>query len=153
MNYLEGDILLLSTENGGDLSFFDGLIEMTGGFETATYLSLFGGNIDDNGTELTKSKEWWGNKLETNNEDRKLVSRTQNALRGLPATPANLNIIQQLILLDLNWFIESNIVEIIQIDLSIPAKNRIKIEINMLKDEKLLFNTVYEKNWLAQSQK
>ncbi|GAG06443.1 unnamed protein product, partial [marine sediment metagenome] len=67
MNFTNGDILLLSTKDGGDINIESGLIEMTAGFETAVYLSLFGGNIEDDGTEATKSKTWWGNLLETDN--------------------------------------------------------------------------------------
>ena len=45
----QGDVLLFQTENDGDISATNGVIEMTGDLRTAVYLSLFGGQ-----------SEWWG---------------------------------------------------------------------------------------------
>lgn len=151
MNFTDGDVLLISTVDGGDLNINDGITEMAGGFESAIYLSLFGGNFEDNGTDATESKTWWGNHLDADNPDRKLISRTQNILRGLPATPGNLKLVDQAIKLDLAWMQSSNIIDDLVINLSIPAKNRIQINIEGKKDKQKLFNTVYELNWIAQS--
>ena len=87
----QGDVKLLSTNDGGDLEIIDNFIQMTGGFETAIYLSLFGGNKNDDGTAAKKNESWWGNQLDNNNPERKLVSRTQNLMLSSPATPGNLN--------------------------------------------------------------
>jgi phage gp46-like protein len=153
MNYTDGDVLLLSTEDGGDLSIMNGLVEMTGGFETAVFISLFGGNVNDNGTDATKPDQFWGNLLDSDNPDESMVSITQNILLGLPATPANLNLVDQAIQLDLNWMKTNNIADEINIDLSITSKNRINIEIEILKNKELLVGLEFEKNWLAQSNK
>ena len=154
MNITDGDVILISTTDGGDLNMTGGLIKMTGGFESAAFISLFGGNDEDDGTDAAAPLEWWGNKLEDDNPDRKLTSRTQNILRGFPATPGNLNRIEQEgIRPDLAWMQAEGIVDEFIINLSIPEKNRIKMEIEALKDRETVFNTQFEKNWIAQSQK
>lgn len=153
MNYTNGDVLLLSTVDGGNINMTDGLIEMTSGFESAAFLSLFGGNDGDDGTDATNPLEFWGNKLDDDNPDRKLTSRTQNILKGYPATPANLNLVNQAIQLDLNWMKANNTVDEFIINLSIPQPKRINIDIEGRKNRSTVFNTEFEKNWIAQSQK
>lgn len=150
MNFTEGDVKLLSTVDGGNINVDSGLTEMTGGFESMIYLCLFGGNFEDDGTESTKNLEWWGNKID-NDPDKNLTSRTQNILKGFPATPGNLNLVDQAIKLDLNIMLTTGIIDDLIINLSIPAKNRIQIDIEGRKDKTKLFNTVYEENWVAQS--
>lgn len=149
----QGDVLLLSTPDGGDLLIKDNFVVGTGGFETAVFLSLAGGNADDNGTESTRRKGWWGNALEPDEPNRRLVSRLQNIIRGLPATPNNLNKAIQAAKDDLSWFIEEGIADTIEIDGSIPSKNRLELDIRVLKDEKTLSEIKFEENWLAQSGK
>ena len=150
-NFTNGDVLLLSSEDGGDLDINDGIITMTGGFETAAFLSLFGGNFNDDGTTSTQNKEWWGNKLDVNNPNRKMTSRTQNILKGYPATPGNLNLVEQAIRLDLNWMIENSIIDELIITLTIPSKNKINIALEGKKDRNTIAGIEFEQNWLAQS--
>ncbi len=149
----QGDVLLLSTPDGGDLSIMDNFIVGTGGFETAVFLSLAGGDVDDNGTESTRKSGWWGNALEPDNPNRRLISRLQNIIRGLPATPNNLNKAIQAAKDDLSWFIEEQIADTIELNGSIPSKNRLELSGKILKDEKLLHEIKFEENWGAQSGK
>ena len=149
MNYENGDVLLLSTEDGGDLNIEGGLIQMTGGFETAVYLSLFGGNDLDNGSPATKPFQFWGNLLDNN----LMTSKTQNTLQGCAATPNNLRVVNEAILFDLNWLKEDKIADDIIINLSLPSKNRLQIEIEVRKNKISIFNTIYQQNWIAKSQK
>jgi len=146
MNY-EGDILIYSTENGGEINFNSGILEMTKGFESMIYLLLFGGNIGDDGTKATEKKEWWGNKLETNNPERKIHSRLQNLMHGIPATPANLKKLEQAIIQDLSLLTTEKIADKIETELSIPKKNWLDIKIIAWKDEKKLYETSFEINW------
>lgn len=150
-NY-QGDILIYSTEDGGEINFNSGVIEMTKGFESIVYLLLFGGNIADNGTDATKDKEWWGNKLEQNNPEKRLHSRFQNLIFGLPATPANLKRLKLAAEQDLAILISEKIVDKIDIELTIPLKNRIAGEIILWKDEKKLYETTFEQNWKGQAE-
>jgi phage gp46-like protein len=146
MNY-EGDILIHSTEDGGEINFNSGILEMTKGFESMIYLLLFGGNIGDDGTKATENKEWWGNKTEPNNPERKIHSRLQNLIHGIPATPANLKKLEQAIIQDLSLLTTEKIADKIETDLSIPRKNWLDIKIIVWKDEKKLYETSFEINW------
>jgi len=150
MSDFQGDLLLFSTNDGGEIEFTENnCFQNDTGFETAIYLSLFGGNYNDNGTEATKNESWWGNNLENNNPERKLVSRFQNISRGLPLTPGNLLILKDAIKEDLQWFIDEKIIDILEINLSIPSKNRLLSEINGIKDKSKLFGVKYFKNFLS----
>lgn len=151
MNNYEGDILIFSTEDGGEINFNSGILEMTSGFESMVYLLLFGGNIGDDGTKATEKKEWWGNKLETNNPERKIHSRFQNLIYGIPATPANLNKLEQAAIQDLSLFKTQKIADKIDIELIVPEKNKVNIEIIIWKDENKLYETSFEVNWKGQS--
>lgn len=150
MSAYEGDVLIYSTEDGGEINFNDGVIEMTGGFESIVYLLLFGGNREDDGTKATEKKQWWGNLLESNNPERKLTSRFQNLLFGLPATPANLKRLQAAAEQDLSVLTSEKICDKIDIELYISAKNRIAGEIILWKNEQKLYETKFEENWKAQ---
>jgi phage gp46-like protein len=142
-----GDVLLFSTLDGGEINVESGIVEMTDGFETAVYLSLAGGNKKDDGTESTKKYEWWGNKLESNNPERKLTSRFQNILFGFPATPANLKKIEAAGKQDLEWMFTDKIADSIVFESSLPEKNRLEVKVVILKDDSKLFETKFSLNW------
>ena len=147
----QGDVLLTSTDDGGEIIETDGIIEATAGFETAAFISLFGGNKNDDGTESTKPQAWWGNLTDPDNPERWMTSRTQNILTGFPATPGNLNKIIEAANLDLAWFKSEKIADTIEISASIPARNKLQLDIIILKDQKKLTELRYEENWLGQS--
>ena len=145
-----GDVLIFSTLDGADIDIENGIVKMTEGFETAVYLSLLGGNAEDDGTLATKKKEWWGNKLESNNPEKKLTSRFNNIITGLPATPANLKKIDEAAKQDLSWFISEKIVDKLEIDSNLSNKNRLDIKIILWKDKEKLCETKYSINWEGQ---
>ena len=54
VNVFEGDVLYTATPDGGDIKIENGLVKDCRNFDTATYLSLFGGNENDtDGTVVT----------------------------------------------------------------------------------------------------
>lgn len=115
-----GDVLLFQTDNDGDiLSDF----VLTSGMETAVYLSLFGGNEDDNGTSDNRAA-WWAN-ADMDDGDERQISRLQNLLSGIPASSANLKRLNDAALADLAWL------EGVSVYSSIPALNRVNIVINV----------------------
>jgi hypothetical protein len=79
----EGDLLLEDTPDGGDIRIEDGLFISDRSFRTVVYLSLFGGNKEDNG-RVRNRKTWWGNTLRGISENQKLTSRFQALIHGLP---------------------------------------------------------------------
>ena len=103
MQNQQGDVKLFQTDNEGDITVRDGVVEMGGGLETAAYLSLFGGNEDDDGL-ADNPKTWWGN-LDEIDPAKQYRSETQNLLRGIPATSGNLRRIEDAASRDLAWFI------------------------------------------------
>ena len=105
----QGDVLLVQTDDGGDITVENGLVEMTGGIGTTVYLSLFGGDEDG----LT----WWG--------DDSYTSNLQIALTTLPLITGNLVRFEQAAELDLaDLGIQTTITA------SIPALNRLRITID-----------------------
>jgi hypothetical protein len=50
------DVLIEQSDDGGEVTIESGLVTLTDDFRSAAYLSLFGGNEDDNG--LDSSAQW-----------------------------------------------------------------------------------------------
>lgn len=128
------------------LELVNGVITMTAGFETATILSLFGGNYEDDGTPDNR-KTYWGNLLETE-PARKYVSRTQFILQSLPLTSENLVLLDEAAAFDLQWFLDLEIANSVEIESSIPAVNRVTIGVEITA---LGFETqfTFTENWKA----
>lgn len=146
MDFQNGDVKLIITKEGFDIDLKNNFIEMTSGFESAIFLSIFGGNEEDDYSEATKEKQFWGNRLNGN----QYRSRTLKFINGSYANAQNLQLLEKNILLDLNWFIEENIADTLEVDCSIPNFNELKIDIRLLRDSKLLANSNYKLNWKAQ---
>ena len=123
----EGDVLLFQTTDDGEILIENGIVGMSGGLETTVFLSLFGGNEDDNGADKNKA-EWWGDLNETENKY-KYRSETQNLLKSLPATSNNIKRIEDAANRDLSWMIENKIASNIEIVVSMPGINKVGINI------------------------
>ncbi len=146
-----GDLLLISTNDGGDIETLNSEFVMTNGFESASYISLFGGNIKDNGTESTKNKSWWGNQLSINDPDSKIISGTMAIIKGLPATPENLRKVETAAADDLAWFKSQEMCDTIEVEGSIPSRNRLELSIRMLKNGNELADFKFIVNWEGMS--
>lgn len=125
----QGDVLLCQTNDDGEINVEGGIVEMSGGLETAAYLSLFGGNEDDDG-RADNPASWWAN-LDEVDPVRQYRSETQNLLQSLPATTANLLRIEDAAARDLAWFVQSNVASSVSVAVSIPGVNRIKLTIDI----------------------
>jgi len=138
------DVLLFQTSDDSDITMVAGQLQMTDGFETMIYLALFGGNEDDPGGDR-KNKQWWANVL---SEDHQYRSETQHLLLSIPSIPANLNRIKQAIKRDLQIFIDEGIAGTIDIQVTIPALNRVSITVVVeARGQESTFN--YIGNWKA----
>lgn len=142
----QGDVALFQTNDDGNITVTNGVVEMSGGLETAAYLSLFGGNEDDDGRD-DNPNDWWGN-LDEGELDRQYHSETQNLLQSIPATTNNLLRIEDAANRDLSWFVDGKIASSITVSVTMPGLNRvsisIKIEANGVESS---FNFV--ENWKA----
>lgn len=123
------DVLLRQTNDGGNITILGGLCQMSEGLETASYLSMFGGNEQDAGDADT-TLQWWGNIGETD-AARTYRGETQNLIKSLPAIPANLQRIEQAAERDHAWMIEAGIATAVAVTARIPALNRVTVEVQI----------------------
>ena len=138
----QGDVTLFQTNDDGDITVTNGLVEMSGGLETAAYLSLFGGNEDDAGlTDVVNT--WWAN-LDETDPVKQFRSETQHLLEALPATTGNLRRIEDAAVKDLAWFIETGVASEITVVASMPGLNRVALTINIDQNE-----LEFIENWRA----
>lgn len=141
------DVLLSQTADGGNITIENNQdVTLTGGFETDFYLSLFGGNEEDDGTVGNKNN-WWGNLLE-NDPTFQFRSRTQNLLISLPLVSGNLRKIEDAVKIDLNSYVEIGAVDTIDVDVSITGPRRVEIVINTYVDGNNI-EVTFLVNWLA----
>ena len=143
MTVQQGDVILCQTPDDGEISVAAGSVAMSGGLETAAYLSLSGGNEDDDGSDGNPAN-WWGNIDETQAE-REYHSETQNLLQGLPATANNLRKVEDAARRDLAWMVSVGAATEIEVAATIPAINRVKLTIDIDGDQTLEF----VENWQA----
>jgi phage gp46-like protein len=143
----QGDVLLCQTNNDGDISVVDGTMTMTPSFETAVYLSLFGGNEDDDATDGTLAFNWWGN-IDEVVVERRYRSRTQNLLQSLPPTSQNLLKLEDAVLQDLQWFEDLSVASELTAIASIPELNKLRIDIT-IKAEGIETTFSFTENWKA----
>ena len=142
----QGDVLLFQTVDDGEITVEGGIVEMSGGLETAAYLSLFGGNEDDDGLR-DNAFTWWGNIGETDPATR-YRSETQNLLQSLPATTGNLRRLEEAAKRDLAWFVEKKVASLVDAIASMPGLNKIKLVIRIeANGEESTFEFV--ENWKA----
>lgn len=125
----EGDVKLFQTDDEGEITVENGLVEMSGGLETAAYLSLFGGNEDDDG-RANNPANWWAN-LDEVDPMREYHGESQNLLQALPATTGNLRRIEDAARRDLAWLLDSGVASSVLVSASIPGINKIKLTIDI----------------------
>lgn len=144
----QGDVSLFQTTDDGEITVEGGIVTMGGGLETSAYLSLFGGNEDDDGSQ-DSPVSWWAN-LDEIDPAKQYRSETQNLLQALAATTGNLRRIEDAANRDLAWFIESKVASSVNVAASIPGINRIKLTIDIeAQGEESNFEFV--ENWKAGS--
>jgi phage gp46-like protein len=144
----QGDVLLFQTNDDGEIIISSGVATMSGGLETAAYLSLFGGNRDDRaGSDETMT--WWGN-LDETTPSREYRSATQNLLALLPLTTSNLRRIEGAARADLAWMTADKVASTVSVAASIPGLNKIKLSVAIeAVGEETLFE--FTENWKAEA--
>lgn len=126
----QGDVRLFQTTDDGEINVVDGIVEMEAGLETATYLSLFGGNEEDSGLD-GDNQSWWGNTYETLPE-RQYRSETQHLLRSLPITTGSLERVKKLVENDLQWMRDTDLANSVEVEITIPRLNTVGIAIDFV---------------------
>ena len=142
----QGDVQLFQTLDDGDISVTGGIVAMSGGLETAAYLSLFGGNEADDGRP-DNVRNWWANIGELD-PTKRYRSETQNLLQAIPAVPRNLLRIESAAKRDLAWFTEVGAASLVEVSAGIPGVNRIQITVRIVA-EGSESDFVFSENWKA----
>jgi phage gp46-like protein len=144
----EGDLLLAETPDGGEAAIENGLFACDRSFNTAVYLSLFGGNKDDNG-KVRNNKTWWGNTLPGTAENEKLVSRFQAAISGLPMTTKNIQEAENAAGLDLKWITDEGIADKITVSGRAVTRNKFLLFVDIQSGGKSIYENTFSLFWKA----
>jgi len=142
----QGDVRMFQTPDDVDIHVTGGIVEMTGGFETAVYLSLFGGNVRDDGSQ-DNPHGYWANLMDTDPTE-KQVSRTQNLLQGLAAVSNNLRRVENAAKLDLAWMVTVGAANTVDVAVTMVAPKRIEITVDIVADAEKISLT-FLVNWEA----
>jgi phage gp46-like protein len=142
----QGDVLLFQTTDDGEIEVEDGHVTLSGGLETAAYLSLFGGNEQDSGRP-DDPLTWWGN-IDEQQPERQYRSETQYLLQSIPAVPANLRRIEQAAQRDLAWFVTVGAATEVSAVATMPAVNRVRLVIQITANG-IPTTIEYIENWKA----
>lgn len=140
------DVLVEQTNDGGEIEIIGGLLTMTGGFQTAFYYALFGGNQEDDGTE-NATFNWWGNLVETD-PDLHYRSKTQYLLKTLVPISGNLILIESAAKKDLDVFIRIGSVETIEVSVALVDVRKVEITINVVANGENI-EIKFIENWKA----
>ena len=140
------DVLIYQTEDDGEISIVDGLVELTDDFRSASYLSLFGGNEEDDGRD-NNPLAWWGNLTDTD-PAKQYRSETEFWLESLPVSSANLLKLEDAAKRDLQFFLNLGIVDALTVTVSLIELNVLEYIIDFGGGEQVKFI----QNWKAQAQ-
>ncbi len=142
----KGDALWGACPDGGDVDFVDGEPVRSGGLQAAVYISLMGGNQDDDGSPESKL-QWWGNSLESDT-NRVIRGRTGTLIAGIPMSSGNLLRIEQAAQQDLAWMLSVGAATGIAVTAGIEAARRLVLTVDVEAFDTT--NTfVFRENWLA----
>jgi len=118
-----------NTYNVGSVEVVNGRFTLADGLETAVYLSCWGGNAEDDGTDATADQQWWGNYSETEPE-KQYRSETQALVASIPLTPANMILVQDAVERDLAWMLTYP-ADAVSVEVTMPARNTMAIAIDI----------------------
>lgn len=140
------DVLIYQTPNDGDITVENGITEMTPGFSSAVYLSMFGGNEADGGGS-DDPNEWWGDLLDVD-PSRHYRGETETALLNMAAVPANLLKVQEAAKRDLQWLLDTNAASTVEVTATMPGLNRVALSV-VVEADGIESQFEYVENWKA----
>lgn len=131
----DGDIALVSTADGADLTFENGQGRMDAGLYTAVYAAMF------------TRRGWWGNRVV--DEDEQLGSRIDELLERNLTNRVRLDFIEEA-RTALAWLVTEGIAESVEVDASIVAPGVLAAEITVAQPgEETPATLRYRLNWDA----
>lgn len=122
---MTGSVKIFQTNDDGDICFINGQAVQTTGLDSMVYLSLFGGNEDDDGLQ-DNNKQWWGN-IDEPDPASQYRSETQFLLKSLPATVGNLARVRKTVARDLKWILDNRIASSINVTVTLTDINKLNI--------------------------
>jgi phage gp46-like protein len=125
------DVRLYQTADGGEIDVVAGQVVMDDELATAVFLSLFGGNQEDSGSDGDMPREWWGNKLAPD-EAEKLRSETQHLIAKIPVTSGNLRRFQDAAQRDLAWMVAAGVATAVAVRVVVPTINELRFDVAIL---------------------
>lgn len=144
-NDFMGDVLLQSTLDGGDIVVENGLIKDCRNFDTAAYLSLFGGNKKD--LNARPKETWWGNLIPGTKRNEWMQSEFAATVNGLPLTSGNLLKARQAAERDLDWIKKDAGADKIFASLKAENPARVRLEVEIKKRDAAIAGGAYELQW------
>ncbi|BAV81062.1 hypothetical protein [Vibrio phage CKB-S1] len=127
----ERDVWLYQTTDDGNVLPQEGDLYRTDGLETAVYLSLYGGNPEDNGSTGNR-QAWWGNQgLE--DPAQAMTSRFQNLVEGIALSSGNLLRIEDAAAQDLAWLEDLGFT--VRVSSRLTKLNRLELTVNIDGDQ------------------
>lgn len=144
-NDFMGDVLLQSTLDGGDIVIENGFVKDCRNFDTAAYLSLFGGNKKD--LNARQKETWWGNLIPGTKRNEWMQSEFAATVNGLPLTSGNLLKARQAAERDLDWIKKDAGADKISAALKAENPARVRLEVEVKKSEAAIAGGAYELQW------
>lgn len=144
-NEFAGDVLLVSTPDGGDIVIEDGLVKDCRDFSTAAYLSLFGGNEGD--IDGRDKETWWGNLVPGTKKNERMHGEFGAIIAGLPLTSGNLRRARDAAARDLDWIKSDAGADDVSVSLAAESQARVRLSAEVKKDSATVAGGVYELQW------
>ncbi len=133
MNY-DGDVKLIPTEDGGQITIEKGQTVMDDGLETATYISLFSG-------------DYWGNAI--SERDEKTESKLESLFTRNLDNQTRLDA-EEYALQALAWMKRQGIATKIEAEASIPRSGFLGLVVRIYQPDDTVKELRYQINWANQ---
>ncbi len=133
MNY-DGDVKLIPTDDGGQITIDKGQPVMDVGLETAAYISLF-------------SENYWGNAI--SERDEKCESKLESLFSGTLTNQIRLDA-EEYALQALAWMKRSGIAATIEAEASIPRTGFLGLIVRIFQPDDTVAELRYQINWANQ---
>ena len=144
-NCFEGDVYLVATPDGGDIVIEDGLVKDCHNFDTAVFLSLFGGNEND--TDGREKETWWGNLIPGTKREEWMQSEFGAMVTGYPLTSGNIQKAKAAAERDLDWIKSEAGADKINVSLAAESAKSVLLSARITQNGKKVGGGVYEFQW------
>ena len=143
------DVRLFQGADGGDIELTAAGVTLEDGLASACYMSLFGGNAEDDGSTATAHLQWWGNALEAAGSPRRYRSQTAAVIEGLPLTSSNVRRLQDAAENDLAWMVAEGVASAVEVAVSVRGTSSVQIDVEVTVST-MVYAFTFTREWDAQ---